>query len=84
MKCKLLQCNNCRYNMLNHRETHKNYKNLMSMLIHNGIFLGFIAWEKKQRWEKEWYQERKRAYEALKLCSLLFGFNDFKQEFIGP
>jgi hypothetical protein len=28
-------------------------------------------------------KERKEAYEALKLCSLLFGFNDVKHDLIG-
>ncbi len=37
IKCKLLQWHNYNSNMLNHHEKHKSYKNLVSMLIHDGL-----------------------------------------------
>jgi len=37
MKCKLLQCQNYNNNMLNPYEKHKNNKNIVSMLIHDGL-----------------------------------------------
>jgi hypothetical protein len=33
----LLQWHNYNSNMLNHHEKHKSYKNLVSMLIHDGL-----------------------------------------------
>jgi hypothetical protein len=54
------------------------------MLIQNGIIFR-VHLEKRSKDEKKngTKKERKEAYEALKLCSLLFGFNDVKHDLIG-
>jgi hypothetical protein len=49
---------------------HKSYKNLCLHLSMVVWFLRF-SFKKKQKWEEEWYQERKKAYEGLKPWSLL-------------